>query len=370
MRTNEIDIAALDHALDMMFEAAIAPDRWIGVLDGVCRATGSIGAHIVPLTERFDPGVPATPSVMEAMDAYFREGWDQRDIRFSFARYVQSKGVAVEHDHVSESEMNRLPYYNDFLGRHGFRYSCMVGFYYGTNLLSFGLQRGVGDQPFDRNDERILVRMQSRLTTAMQVFHGLQSAKQVGMSEAFDMASLACAFFDRHGRVTRINQRAEKLLGSDIRLSNGEFLSRTTAETVALRNHLKAVLDRRPLTDQAASSPVMFSREGKRPVVFRIQRLAGAAAGIFSHTAAVAVITDLGMKSTLPSNALRRMFSLTAQEEAMASHLGNGVGAKEIADVHELNYETVRTHVKSVMRKMGASRQSEIVALLARLNTV
>lgn len=73
-------------------------------------------------------------------------------------------------------------------------------------------------------------------------------------------------------------------------------------------------------------------------------------------------------RATPSGETLRSLFSLTQQEYIIATALAGGFGAKEIAESRHLNYETVRTHVKNIMRKMGVSRQAEITALLATLS--
>ena len=353
-----------------MYEAALDQSLWVSVLEEICRASGSIGAHIVPLDNRFSPGVPATPSVMEAMDAYFREGWDKRDLRFSFAPVAAAKGITVEHDHFTDAEMERLPYYKDFLGKYGFRYSAMIAFRYQQNLLSLGLQRGVKDEPFDSEDEKILVRMQSHLTSAMQVMHGIEKRHVDGMIDAFDRMATACIFFDGAGKVVAVNGRASRLFGPDVDVANGEFVVRRAAAAVAVRKHLRKVLDGGLFVDPEASAPVLIERPQARPLVLRAQRLPGGAFDIFSTAKAVALLVDLDDRRQASADLLRQMFALTQQEIRMAEYLAKGLGAKDIAGRLHLNYETVRTHVKNVMRKTGTTQQSEVASLLSALLSV
>ncbi|PBB66391.1 hypothetical protein CK228_22860 [Mesorhizobium sp. WSM4312] len=107
------------------------------------------------------------------------------------------------------------------------------------------------------------------------------------MSDAFDMANTACAFYDRHGRVTRLNKLCESLLDQELRLVQGELTSHWPAESAALRGQFKAVLQSVAIADTMASSPVRLSRPGRRPLVIRAQRLRGMPAEIFSHSVGV-----------------------------------------------------------------------------------
>ncbi|UDL88666.1 helix-turn-helix transcriptional regulator [Mesorhizobium sp. PAMC28654] len=361
----QINPLLLDDALDHVLEAALAPERWSSVLERICEATGSFGAHILPLRGKFSPGVPATPSLREAFEVYFREGWHLQDIRFGCVPHVLRKGVAVEHDISSEDDFRRSSYYNDFLGRFGFRYSAMIGFTTGDTLLSLGLQRTIRDAPFDRDEERILVRMRNRLSMAADIMRGVSFERINGMSDAFDMADTACAFYDRHGRVTRLNKLCESLLDQDIRLVGGELTSRWPTEGVALRGHVKAVMQPVAIADTMASSPVRLSRPGRRPLVVRAQRLRGMPAEIFSHSVAVAIVTDIEARPVPAAKTLQILFSLTAQEAVVAIQIARGLAPKEIAETLGVSYETIRTQAKSIMAKTDTKRQSEIVALLS-----
>jgi DNA-binding CsgD family transcriptional regulator len=47
--------------------------------------------------------------------------------------------------------------------------------------------------------------------------------------------------------------------------------------------------------------------------------------------------------------------------------LCEGCGTEEIADILVLSTETVRSHVKSILRKLGVSSRAEAIAAAARL---
>ena len=111
-----------------------------------------------------------------------------------------AKGVIIEHDIAGDEEFNHHVFYTEFLARFGFRYSAMVGFTAGDTMLSLNLQRRIQDQPFDRDDEQLLIKMQSKLTVAAEIVRALHVARIDSMSEAFELAGTAVVFFDPPGR--------------------------------------------------------------------------------------------------------------------------------------------------------------------------
>jgi DNA-binding CsgD family transcriptional regulator len=234
-------------------------------------------------------------------------------------------------------------------------------------MLSINLQRRIQDQPFDRDDERLLIKMQSKLTAAAEIIRALHVAKIDSMSEAFELAGTAVVFFDRFVRITRLNQRAEMLLDGNIRVLDRELVALSQEETGLLRRHLQAILSKEPFTNPAVSTPVLFSRPGKAPLIIRAQRLNGVPAELFSHSAAVAIITDLSERAAPSRDLLRRLFSLTPQETTVARLLMDGSSPRQIAEISGLTYETTRGYVKKVLAKTGTQRQSQLISLLSSL---
>lgn len=167
-----------------------------------------------------------------------------------------------------------------------------------------------------------------------------------------------------------MNLRAERLIDDDIKVYNRELVSRRSEETVALRGHVRSLIERKAFHNDLAGSPVKFSRQNRRPLVVRAQRLTGMPADIFSHSVVLAIIVDLEERPLPPARVLQVLFKLTPQESAIASLLSSGLGLKEIAEKQQLAYETVRSHTKTVFQKTETNRQTELVALLSGFKAV
>lgn len=59
--------------------------------------------------------------------------------------------------------------------------------------------------------------------------------------------------------------------------------------------------------------------------------------------------------------------SLSFQERALTTHLGEGLTNREIADRMGLAEKTVKNYVSSVLTKLGMARRSEVTAFVARV---
>jgi len=71
-------------------------------------------------------------------------------------------------------------------------------------------------------------------------------------------------------------------------------------------------------------------------------------------------------KARVPSaDLLQGLFDLTPAEARVARGIGEAQSVEAIAELIGTSRETVRTQLKAVLAKTGASRQSELVSLLA-----
>jgi DNA-binding CsgD family transcriptional regulator len=68
----------------------------------------------------------------------------------------------------------------------------------------------------------------------------------------------------------------------------------------------------------------------------------------------------------MASAAIRRSGSLTAREREILGMLAQGLSGAEIASTLVLSPETVRTHVRNAMAKLGASTRSQAVVMAMR----
>lgn len=65
--------------------------------------------------------------------------------------------------------------------------------------------------------------------------------------------------------------------------------------------------------------------------------------------------------------ALRQLYALTPAEARVALQLTEGRSARGIAEVMGLSITTIRTHIASVLGKLGVARQAQLVSLVSTL---
>jgi DNA-binding CsgD family transcriptional regulator len=111
------------------------------------------------------------------------------------------------------------------------------------------------------------------------------------------------------------------------------------------------------------------SLDGCHPFVLvrdRGPRLLGLAlsAGRSLPGAAIVVIGDPASATSVDAQVFAEHFGLTPAESRVAACLAVGETARQAADTLDIGVETVRTHVKNILRKMGTNRQVDAVRML------
>lgn len=66
------------------------------------------------------------------------------------------------------------------------------------------------------------------------------------------------------------------------------------------------------------------------------------------------------------ATALRARFDLSLAEAQIALAIANGAGLRDIAVVRGASIQTVRSQLKAIFRKTGATSQARLVALVLR----
>jgi DNA-binding CsgD family transcriptional regulator len=359
----KFNLSALDDALDALNASAMSSGQWDVVLEKICKATASVSGVIVPIRSR-TPGLVATENMAPVLETYFQDEWHLRDFRVRGLPHLFRKGTMLEQDYATEDDFRNEGYYK-FLAKYGLRWTAMAGFESGPEDTScFVLYRRVTEDAYDREEEQLLAKVRDHLSTASLMCREVSKAKICGMSEAFEISNSAAIFFDRFGRITLVNTTAERLIGNGIEIRQGEVRCWRRADGDTFARRLRGVIDCLPFV-AGMGEPVLISRPNLRPLVVRLQRLSGNVADVFSHSVAVALISDPETRPSTSPVSLMKLFSLTRTEALLALDLVAGESPREISEKRGLSYSTVRSHLRSLFEKTGTNRQSDLVSLIA-----
>ncbi|MCV9962141.1 helix-turn-helix transcriptional regulator [Pararhizobium sp. BT-229] len=354
----------LSQALDQIQAAVFEPSLWLSTIDAISRASGALGVNIMEPAGRGTFGATLnTEDLQGLLDGYVRDGWDARDFRARLLPPLHRAGVVLEADFTSREQFDREEYYK-FLRKHGVGDCVIMDISSGKDELYFVLQNRKGDDTPSAEDMPHFHVIRNRLLTAMQLARHIEASKIMGMAAAFETSNIACIFFDRKGRVTVTNAKADALLTGDLRISRGEVRAASAAETVRFHRELKIAIQG---SGSGTLSAIRLSRPGKRPLIVRFERFGAPLADVLSHSCAMALIEDPDEEMRLKPETLAALFDLTPAEARVSLLVASGLSAVDIASQHGIGYETVRSHIRSIFQKTGTGRQSELSALFGKI---
>lgn len=344
-------------------KAAVDPTQWNAAMEAVTELTGQCRRGVD--TKGRLPGIPRSASIQPSFEAYVRDGWIHHDERYRIVPLIERRGVATDLDLLTVEEMNKHPYYQEFLAPFDLRWFAGVKAAADGDLWCMSIQRSGEQGPFSDDELRQLAGFSKRLGSMVAVARALGFARAEAALEAFDVSGTAAVMLDREGGVLRTNRPADQLLGHDIQITHRQLVSFDKNATDALRRRLREILWMAAPAD--STTPILLPRIGKRPLLAYFLRLATVSYNPLAPCQAIIVLVDQASRRAPPASVLQDCFGLTLAEAKLASKICSGTQITIAAAQLGISYETARTQLKAVFAKTETHRQAELVALLGGL---
>jgi DNA-binding CsgD family transcriptional regulator len=185
--------------------------------------------------------------------------------------------------------------------------------------------------------------------------------------------SIAAFLCDRYGRVKASTPAAERLVSQHpaLRLTHGSLVALQPRDAKTLSDAIEAAAHAGIGVGSAALRTVVLGLHapGFAPLVLDVFAVRSRQAFEFSRFVPKVLIVARGPRGTdLQKGAvLKAVYGLTPAECEIALKLASGRGLDAIAAERAVTMLTVRHQVKSIMSKVGVSRQMELSALIAQL---
>ncbi|WP_296747213.1 helix-turn-helix transcriptional regulator [Mesorhizobium sp.] len=353
-------------ALEALYAAVAAPETWALALHQMARATNSVGCCFYPRNQALSLlHLPVSPDLREFVDAYVQGGWFQIDPHAMRGWCMAEEGrtLVLQDDIFPGLERNKSLYFHDFLQAWKLPDWAAVAFKADNHFWCMSLLRDARQGPVVADQTQILMALAPHFTRVIELatlFDRRRSAEQIGTLE---MTGIAAMLLDWKGTVTALTTAAEALIGTDISVRGGQLYivdgaaNRQMSDVVAA---LRAGL----LPPQQF---VVVKREGKHPIVIQVTELPKLLSGAFGRAGVLLRLFDGERKLTAAKEALNMAFGLTPAEARLAVELGHEHSIDNIAERFSVSAQTARTQLRSVLRKTGTHKQSELVALMANM---
>jgi DNA-binding CsgD family transcriptional regulator len=366
MGSHRLELSRLSKVAARLGEVVLDPAGWVGVMEEVCASVGAFGAALLQ-TDLRTPDIPRTPSVHDAFDRYFKEGWHQRDLRArGVPLLLQGRKVFTDEDIATPEEMRREPFYNECVYPAGLKGFAAVGFFAESSLWALAIQRAATEGPFELSELQALGGLADTLTVAATLSAVVGRSALSAATDALNLVDQPALVLDRHGAVIRTNQVAEDIFDDDFRVRD----RRLHVYDKSAASALDALIDRMMVSaDLPPTEPITIRRRLKKPVIARFHPIPSAARSPFLGARALLILSSLAPRPPLSTNLLAGTFGLSPAEAKLASIMAGGVDLRTAAEELGVARDTARNQLKAIFAKTGAHRQSELVELLAKLRT-
>jgi DNA-binding CsgD family transcriptional regulator/PAS domain-containing protein len=259
---------------------------------------------------------------------------------------------------VPADELERTPYYNEFMRRMGI-YHGAAGILRadenGWEVLA--MFRGKEKGAFREDELQTLYRIGLHARRARTVHHRLKAltAHASTLRLALDAMPCAVAICDERGQVVDANAPAAAELGGGgvLSIAKGGQLTAAGAAMNALRKALREAAE-----GKAASVPVARPHPAA-PLLVNLTPLPHQ--GNVKRIMAAWDSSRAGQPRDVSPEVVQRALGLTAAEAQVALRVSDGYGTTDVAEMLGIQVNTVRTHLKRIYAKTGLRGRAELV---------
>ncbi len=283
---------------------------------------------------------------------------------------------------VPDRTLTKSEFYTDYARVAGFRH--LLGGMLGMDSATpIGFMRDPRSGPFDDNDRRVLLALLPHLQRALQLEARLAVADrtQLGVS-ALDALAIAVVLMDATMRVLHANAAASRLMEG-----NRCGLAMTRSGPCPGAGDI-TLLARHPDDHSTLSKLVAAAARGSAGGALRLRTtrdepaqnaslaalVSPAVSQFLSHTrdscrvvpnAAMVVLRQLNRALLPPPSLMSELYGLTRAEAEVALRFSGGTTVEDVARSRQVSLETVRTQVKTILRKTNAASLRDLERIIA-----
>jgi DNA-binding CsgD family transcriptional regulator len=367
-----MDEAAIAALIERIYDMALEPALWPELLSGLATILGANAGsieqeHVVSqrgagLTVGLDPS--AVPQYFE----YYAARNVLRRVT-NFAERIKSFTpiITLDQDTMSKDRLMRAEFYADFLRPAGIHSVLTLGLWReGPSVTALSLYRPRNRASFDESARTVATILLPHLVRAFRIGRKIADggAMQAGLTAALDQSPLGVLILGG-GDLHYANAQALSLLAEPggLSLCGGALVAADVADTDRLRA-MMASAQRGP--HRVGGGVTVRRAGGRAPLSVVATPLGAERFSVFQAEPGVMVCLTDPESGAVPDTLLREAIGLTAAEARIARMLVEGRSLRGAAEDLDISYSTVRNHLQHIFEKTGATRQAELVALLAR----
>jgi DNA-binding CsgD family transcriptional regulator/PAS domain-containing protein len=352
-------------------EAALAPDRWPAALQSITEAVGASGGNYVFLNKRTGNIEWVSSAGLSTEVNRYVNYYAARDPYRPILEAASRGSWVLVSKCLPETFLRRDEWYNDFLLKAGIRDVAGARlFETASYTVLFGVMHGIYQAPPSAVGAVRLQELFEPLSSAARLHAELRELgwKSAAAVRALDQLARGVIITDGHGGVTEVNRAAEQILRRDdgLTVRQGKLCAERVFENDKLAWFIALAADGK--TPAAVRQMLVGRRGGRVPYVLTVVPL-GIELAAYERPLAMILIADPDARAP-PERDLAELFGLSPAESRLTVALLAGKTMREVATNSGVQITTLRTQLSSVLRKVGVSRQAELIRVLANIPVV
>jgi DNA-binding CsgD family transcriptional regulator/PAS domain-containing protein len=365
-------------AVEAIYQAALAPERWPAALQAIADAFGDIGAVLTYGRGDGRMGVIVSPALVAGQDDYNRE-WYKHDIR---AMRMVERGYRGAGDTVTDADLglveehDRHPFFTQFLRKFGLRWIAGVTISPDPDIyVVLSVHRSDRKDNYTPQECARLSRLGLHAEKALRLGMKLIESEtaNVGLRDLFDRLKIGVFLLDGSRRVIFCNEAGRRCLGDVVEILDDRLVARNQSDRAALQAAIGEVIDPGAALFTSDPRPTLLrsAQSGRALVVYALPlrgRHAPELEQLLLRTQVIVLAIELSAGDPADPAVLRDLLGLTLGEARVAALIAAGNSPREASQKLGISEETSRTLLKRAFTKSGVSRQSELAALIARIS--
>jgi len=368
------DVQEVSSLIGDIYDAALDPALWIGVL---LKARALVGGSCATLFSK--------DATRKSLNVYYDDGGlDPHYKQLYFNKYAKLDPTTTGHvfaeigEPISTADL--LPYdefaetriYKEWAQPQGLvDFVCAVLDKSATSAAMFGVFRHERDGFVDdatRKRMRLIVPHIRRAVLIGRVID-LKTAEAATFADALDGLCARLFLVDATGRIVHANASGHALLHecSVLRAINGKLAAREATAAKALEETFAACGNGDAAVGTKGIAVPLRARDGDHFVAHVLPLTSGARRRAGKSYAAVAAlfVHKAGLEAPSPPEAIAKLYKLTPSELRVLLAIVQVGGVPETAEALGVAEATVKTHLHRLFGKTGATRQADLVKLIA-----
>lgn len=352
--------------IDRIYEAAVLPELWPGVFDGLGEVAGcdKVGMFALSAASRLVVAWASNERCAAAAHAFLTGGWMARSTQAARMFALGEPRFVSDLEVFTREELEADPYYQEFLRPNGLFWGAGT-FIDGPadNKVIVTIHRPYERGPLDLAAVRALTALRPHIARAAFLSARLRLERLSGAVRVLAALGLPAAALSERGKLLLANDLFQALIPS-------LFLDRTDrlrlADQAADRLLGEAIAARTALPARGRTLAIR-SEEGTAAFIVHLVPVAGHSRDLFSGTDWLIAALPVDAAAGVRPGVLEGLFDLTPAEARVARDLAGGRDIAAIAAGAGLSRETVRSQLRGVFRKTGVRRQADLVRLLCAI---